>query len=416
MSAGASRALWMAVLLGGALGQSGAEQVTVTVQYPNPATFQSAQERLAQRFQTKHSDIRVRFAAPAADYRDMLQRTLRASLSARLPDVAFYDFASAEVLARRRLWPTLSAREQARLRAGAGELWSVGPAERCVPFALSIPVLFVNVELLARTGAAPTDPPESWREVAALSRAAGALPGQPAGIWLPLDRLADWLWQTLLSGRGGRVVDKSGKVVAFRGPAARAAISDYSTLVRSNFYYASSNQAIQGFVGGRLLFLFGSNAVLQRLLAQIGERFRLDMWPVPLTAPSGRWPAGGNCAAILSQDPTSRAAAIDFVGYLLEPAQGRILFDSTGYLPAARSVLEDLKMDSVITPAHARLLAAVREERLVHWRSYPGRRGLRIPEQIRRTLERLALNPALDPMGQLRALDAEVRTIVEHRP
>lgn len=382
----------------------------VVVRYPNPATFRDVQETLAARFETANPDVDVRFLAPAPDYDDMTQGLLRGLLTGDAPDVAFLSFSSADHLGARGALRDLSAEGLSTpldRRAADGR----GGPRYCAPFALSAPVIYVNADLLRRAGRDAAVPPESWDEVAALGRRLRTTTGGGTqALWLPIDQLPDWTWQMFLNGRGGEVVDPAtGRVTAFRGAAAEAAMADFATLARSGLYTASSNQALQAFTAGRLAMLVGSNAVLDRVLAQTGERFTLGLWLPPLGAPGAGYPMGGNCVAMPVGGEADPSAARAYVRALLAPETGVLVARATGYLPAsAEARAESL---ASFPPVAREVLAGLSGDRLRPWRSYPGARGLRAPTLIRRTLERLMLDPAADERVLLDRLARKVDSL-----
>src|SRR5215813_4438595 len=66
-----------------------AKKTTLKVQYAWARTYQPIMEEIARRFAEQQPNIRIEYVAPANDYEDMAQRTLRAAITGGLPDVAF---------------------------------------------------------------------------------------------------------------------------------------------------------------------------------------------------------------------------------------------------------------------------------------------------------------------------------------
>ncbi len=395
------------ILLATVVADAAYARTALRVQYPNPATFRDVQNALAERFERLHPDVDIVFDAPAASYEDMLQRTLRAGLTGDLPDVGVYAYSSADTLAARGLLPPLSEQERASLQAASALLEDPEQgASACVPLAISVPLLYVNLDLVRRSGAeVPAEP--TWSDIARIAAATAAAPGGNAGVWLPLDVLSDWVWQILVESRGGHVIDPaSGAITAFTGPAAQAALRDYVELAGPGYFFASSNQAVQALAGGKLAVMLVSNAVLKRLDSQVGGRFARALWPTPVEGAGARRPVGGNCIAVLTRDPARRAAALAYVRFLTGTEGGVMLARATGYLPpdpeAQRIFLESLQPD--VREALEQSLA----HGLSRWRSYPGRAGVRSPMLIRRTLEQIHLQPDRDPREALDRLSRKI--------
>src|SRR5258708_37142240 len=82
---------------GPSLAQS--RKTTLKVQYAWARTYQPIMEEIARRFAEQQPGIRVEFVAPANDYEDMAQRSLRAAITGGVPDVAFQGIHRADLLA-----------------------------------------------------------------------------------------------------------------------------------------------------------------------------------------------------------------------------------------------------------------------------------------------------------------------------
>ncbi|MGL3210515.1 extracellular solute-binding protein [Bradyrhizobium sp. BR 1433] len=147
------------------LGVSAQPQTTIRVSFAS-APAKGLYQTLAQRFMEAHPDIRVILDGPAVDYDGLVQQTLRQNITKQLPDVSHQGLNQIRPLADRGIAVPLDrfiAGDPAWKTIGVPEamtsLARYGGKTCALPFAISVPVLFYNTDLVRKAGGDPNNLP-----------------------------------------------------------------------------------------------------------------------------------------------------------------------------------------------------------------------------------------------------------------
>ena len=247
-------------------------EVTLDVLYTTPGTFNALHQELAKRFTEAHPDIKVKFRNPVASYEEAAQQILRDQITGRLPDVAFNginqiglfvdrglgapldEFAAADGgLAELGYYPTL-----AELGRYKGKLYGL-------PFATSTPVLYVNADLLAKAGTDVSALPKTWPELLALGKTIEAKAGTAVtGFYYQWEQTGNWLFQSLVTSKGGRILKADGCSIAFDDANGMWALKTLEAFGRSGMPNLGLGQARQSFVAGNIAILSGFHILCGR--------------------------------------------------------------------------------------------------------------------------------------------------------
>ena len=156
-----------------------AQSVTLDVHYANPANgVKELHEELAQRFSKLNPDVRIRFRTPPNGYAPLTEQVLRAAVVNNAPDVVFEGLNFLRTLSERNL--TVPLDSFAQNDGGFDKLgyrsWSLEPGRlgggvRGLPFAISIPVLYINGDLVKSIGRDPADLPSTWPALVEIGKA-----------------------------------------------------------------------------------------------------------------------------------------------------------------------------------------------------------------------------------------------------
>lgn len=245
-----------------------------------------------------HPDIKVKFRNPVASYEEAAQQILRDQITGRLPDVAFNGinqiglfvdrglgapldgFAAADGgLAKLGYYPTL-----AELAKYKGKLYGL-------PFAVSTPVLYVNADLLAKAGTDVSALPKTWPELLALGKTIEAKAGTAAtGFYYQWEQTGNWLFQSLVTSKGGRILKADGCSIAFDDANGMWALKTLEAFGKSGMPNLGLGQARQSFVAGNIAILADSTSYVAAA----------DRWSLPVQnhsvparrrrrTPSRRW-------------------------------------------------------------------------------------------------------------------------------
>lgn len=192
---------------------------------------------IVEAFEKDNPDIRVNVGTPVPTYEEILQRTLRGVVIGDPPDIAFQGFnlmrqaAAAEALVdltERAADPSLAADGFA---TELSHLCSVDGRLVGLPFAVSVPVLYVNADLVRHAGGNPDAFPDSWDGIVALAERIHASGPGIQGIHFRYSHSGNWSFQALVTSAGGRMMSEDDTTIAFNGPAGRLwACSDSSSI------------------------------------------------------------------------------------------------------------------------------------------------------------------------------------------
>jgi multiple sugar transport system substrate-binding protein len=275
-------------------------EVTLDVLYTTPGTFNALHQELARRFTDAHPDIKVKFRNPVASYEEAAQQILRDQITGRLPDVAFNginqiglfvdrglgapldEFAAADGgLAELGYYPTL-----AELGRYKGKLYGL-------PFATSTPVLYVNADLLAKAGVDVSALPRAWPELLALGKTIEAKAGTPVtGFYYQWEQTGNWLFQSLVTSKGGRMLKAGGCSIAFDDANGMWALKTLEAFGKSGMPNLGLGQARQSFVAGNIAISADSTSYVAAAERQIGGRFQFKTIAFPARR-SRRTPSRG---------------------------------------------------------------------------------------------------------------------------
>jgi multiple sugar transport system substrate-binding protein len=359
----------------------------------DPAAMQ-AQEEMKARFERDHPHIRVEFLARAASYEDASQQVLRGALIKDLPDVTFQGMNHLRALVDRHLAvaldPFISASGgadrlglDARL-LGLGEL---GGHCYGVPFAVSTPVIYANLDLLQAPGGMET-PPQGWADWLALGKRA-ANPAQGiTGFYFQWDMTGNWLFQSLDFSNGGRLLSDDEHTVLLNRPAGMAALRTLESFAAAGMPNLPSAQARGAFIAGKIAVFADSSANLAKATAAIGARFHFRTYPFPIPVAEGRLPTGGSVIVLLTRDAAKQQAAWRFIEFATGPIGQTIMARHTGYLPVNRIAIETPELLGRFYASNPNYQASIQQlPLLTRWYAFPGPNSLKIIDVIKGHLE-----------------------------
>lgn len=377
---------------------AGRAEVTLDVLYTTPGTFNALHQELAKRFTEANPDIKVKFRNPVAGYEEAAQQILRDQITGRLPDVAFNGinqiglfvdrglgapldpFATADGgLAKLGYYPTLAA-----LGNYKGKLYGL-------PFAVSTPVLYVNADLMAKAGADATTLPKTWPELVALGKDVEAKAGSgTTGFYYQWEQTGNWLFQSLVTSKGGRILKADGCSIAFDDANGMWALKTLEAFGKSGMPNLALGQARQSFVAGNVGILADSTSYVAAAERQIGGRFQFKTVAFPLAAAEGRLPAGGNVAMVFAKDAERQKAAWKYVKFVTGPVGQTAMVNLTGYMPGNEIAVKTPDMLGAFYAKSPNHMTSIQQlPLLTEWASFPGDNSLKIIEVIKHHIEGL---------------------------
>lgn len=373
-------------------------EVTLDVLYTTPGTFNALHQELARRFTEAHPDIKVKFRNPVAGYEEAAQQILRDQITGRLPDVAFNGINQIGLFVDRGLGAPLDG-----LAAADGGLAELGYHPTLaelgkykgklygLPFAISTPVLYVNADLLAKAGTDVSALPKTWPELLALGKIIEANAGTAVtGFYYQWEQTGNWLFQSLVTSKGGRILKANGCSIAFDDANGMWALKTLEAFGRSGMPNLGLGQARQSFVAGNIAISADSTSYVAAAERQIGGRFQFKAVAFPLAVADGRLPAGGNVAMVFAKDAERQKAAWKYVKFTTGPVGQTAMVNSTGYMPGNEIAVKtpDL-LGAFYTRSPNHLTSIQQLPLLTGWASFPGDNSLKIIEVIKNHTESL---------------------------
>ncbi len=213
-----------------------------------------------------------------------------------------------------------------------------------VPFNRSLPIAYVNAELLDRAGLRA---PQTWGALREAARALTVRRGDEVERWGFACPISWWFWVALVGAAGGELVDRAG-VPTLGGEAGVRALALWQSLVHDDRSmrpppgrdYNAWQAAMQDFLSGRAAMIWSSTAFLR----YVEETARFPVRAVPLPRDVRHAvPTGGTMFVVLRSAPRDdKLAAWSFLRWMLRPEQAMEWSARTGYLPVSRGAMRRL--------------------------------------------------------------------------
>lgn len=248
-----------------------------------------------------------------------------------------------------------------------------------LPFAVSSPVIYANLDAFKAAGIPATEQPKSWQEIR--SWAKRLTNGSRKGIFFQMD-FDTWMFQTLLDSSGGRFASVKEKKVLINSAKGLAVLNYWLDMMNNDrsMPYMTGSQAAQSFEAGNLGMLVATSGNLGELEKSVP--FKLGVMMLPSSGPTGyarRLPAGGSAIYIMKTSRSRERAAWKFVRFATSIEGSAIIAKGMGYMTTHKSAIEPggalagyLKSDP--------LAAVVYKQRadIENWFNWPGTSGPKI--------------------------------------
>lgn len=387
-----------AILLASITGAYAQEKTTLDVLYTTPGTFNTLQKTLAQRFTELHPDIEIKFRNPVKGYEEAAQQIMRDQITGTLPDVAFNGINQIGLFVDHGIGAPLD--DFIRKDGGLDKLGyyptlaSLGTwkgKQYGLPFAVSTPVLYVNTDLVKAGGGNPDTLPTTWPELIKLGQSIQKASASPVtGFYFQWEQTGNWLFQSLITSKGGNVLQPGGCKLAFDSEPGKWALQTLASFGQSGMPNLALSQARQSFVSGTIGIMADSTSYIAAAEKQINNKFGFRTLPFPLADANGKLPAGGNVAMVLSKDPKRQAAAWEYVKFITGPQGQTLMANETGYMPGNKFAVEDKQLLGDFYASHPNHNTSIQQiPVLMEWAAFPGDNSLKIIEVIKDHTEAL---------------------------
>lgn len=403
------------------------DKVEIVVQYTQPQIFDGVFDKLKADFEAQHPNVTVTYRGALPDYGAGIQALLRESLTNDMPDVTYVGISHIPTVANRGLHLDMAKLMEADGETFAAGGWSdslqsigrVNGEQVALPFAISMPVVYYNADLVKQVGGDPDNLPTDWDGLLDLSAKIAALGDDYAGIYTPYSAgwYGAWYFQGVHFSHGGEMMQPGATTVDFAAdPVWKTSFHLYDKMAEEAGLLPLADQAQrQQFIAGRMGFVLDSISRLFNFTQAIGDRFDFRTAPYPMAVENGRLPTGGNAVVVTTaaeRDPAVTKAAWDFAKFSTGPHGTTQVIKLVGYTPVNMLALEDpelLKGYFDDRPNHKTAvdqLSKVRE-----WYQYPGENTLKIDAVLGDTLEAI-VDDSITPDEALVRLTDEVNALL----
>ncbi|EKE79010.1 ABC transporter substrate-binding protein [Oceanibaculum indicum] len=380
------------VAVAGVMAAGAASAATeIVVQYPYGELFNETHKQIAAEFAKKNPDIKVTFRTAYDSYEEGTQKILREAVTNQLPDVTFQGLNRVRILVDRDIAVPMDdfikAEKDFEKEGFHQAMFDIGTQNGKVyalPFAISLPITYWNLDLVKQAGGDPANLPTTWDGVIALAKKIDALGPDINGITYVWDITGNWLWQAPVFAQGGTMLNADETKVAFDGPEGQFAMKTLARFVtEANMPNLSQPDARATFAAGKTGVHITSTSDLAKTTSMIGGKFELKTHVFPDVKPgSGRLPAGGNVAMIVSTDKAKQKAAWEFIKFATGPLGAAIMAKTTGYMPPNK-VANDVYLKDFYVQNPNNYTAVKQLPILTKWYAFPGENGLKITDVIK---------------------------------
>ena len=395
----------------------------IVIQYPYPELFEETHKQLKDAFAKVQPEITLTYRAPYASYEEGTQKILREAVTNQLPDVTFQGLNRLRILVDRGIVTPMDkfiAEEKNFSEQGFHKaMFDIGTAAGKVyalPFAISLPISYYNIDLVKKAGGDPAALPTTWPEVIALAKKIKALGPDTNGVTYAWDITGNWLWQAPVFSQGGTMLNQDESKVAFTAEPGQFAINMLASLVtEAGMPNLSQPDSRSAFAAGKTGIHFTSTSDLNKVTQMIGNKFELKTQVFPSVKADGKLPAGGNLAMIVATSPEKQKASWEFIKFATGPEGAAIMAKTTGYMPPNKIANEVYLKDFYIqNPNH---FTAVKQlPYLTGWYAFPGDNGLKITDVINDHLQSIVSGKrANEPQKVLTEMGADVQKLLPRK-
>lgn len=363
----------------------------IVVQYPYAELFADTHKQIAAEFAKVQPDSKLTFRAAYDSYEEGTQKILREAVTNQLPDVTFQGLNRVRILVDRGIAAPMDeyikAEKDFEKEGFHQAMFDIGMQNGKVyalPFAISLPITYWNLDLVKQAGGDPQNLPSTWDGVIDMAKKIDALGPDINGLTYVWDITGNWLWQAPVFAQGGTMLNEDETKVAFDGPEGRTAIRTLARFVtETNMPNLTQADSRATFAAGKTGIHITSTSDLTKTTDMIAGKFALKTHVFPDVKPeTGRLPAGGNVAMIVAKDEAKRKAAWEFVKFATGPLGAAIMAKTTGYMPPNK-LANEVHLTDFYEKNPNHFTAVAQLPILTKWYAFPGENGLKITDVIK---------------------------------
>lgn len=371
------------------------EQVEITLAHAYGKVFRPIHQKIIEKFNKLHPNIKIKLERPYQDYDGLAQRTKSGLTQGNPPDLSFQGI------------------DQVRQYVDNGTAWDMTPWVKAdprwsephgyfpammalgdynghqfsIPFAVSTPILYYNEDLLKKANV-NLKSIDTWEGVLTACKQIHKLGNDYSGMYYDYLNTGNWMLQALIYSEGGTMMDASEKKVVFDNEQGIRAAKLFRRFIdeggMKNWTHA---QAEQAFCAGRVGFYCATTGYLKTIEDKTkGMAIKTALFPLNNKG-QRKIPCGGNAALILTKDPKKARAAFEYAMFAASAEGTAIQVSLSGYMPMHEKGVELLKDFYNSHPNYRTSLAQIPS--IFRWYAFPGDNMLKIMDVMRDEQQRM---------------------------
>ena len=398
-----------------------ADKTVVEISYSYPKLFNEVHATLEKEFEKKYPNIDVKVRAGSSSYEDETQKVLRQSITNKMPDISFQGLNRFRIFADKKLAVDLKQfikKDKSNLKEigfdeslyGAG---TFGDKVYGVPFAVSLPIAYYNMDLVKKAGWDEKNLPKTWEEVVSLSKKVNALNEQNVkGMFFNWQISGNWFWQALNFSQGGTMLSQDEKKVAFDNKIGQWSMDTLKSFTQEAKmpFISKYSVARTDFIAGNIAAYYTSTSDIKAVEDSIGDKFEMKTAIFPnIKENVGKLPAGGNGAVLLTRDPKKQKAAYEVIKFWCGPEGSKAVAKMTGYMPSNQVAAKELTDEGFYKNNPNNATAVQELPYMTGWYAFPGKNSLKITEVIYDHMESIVSSDETNTKKVLKSMSKKVQ-------
>ncbi|WP_027154931.1 ABC transporter substrate-binding protein [Mesorhizobium sp. WSM2561] len=387
----------------------------LNVLYSNAYVLKTPIEAIAKGFEASHPGTKINLS-DVKGYTEMAQLMLRAAITGDIPDVAFQGTSFLHLFVDRNLAVPLDDFIKAEpdwksfgYSKSITEIGEINGKTYGIPFAISIPTVYFNADLVKAAGGDPNNPPKTWDGIIEL---ASKIKAPSGGIYFDYTPTGNWTFVALVQAAGGQMMTPDMKKIAFSGKEGIDALKLLKAIGEAGMKDMSRDQAKQAFAAGSIGILVTSSSDIALYTKQAAGRFPIIVSQFPVPSDKGLLPAGGNALVIHTKDAAKQKLAWEFIKYATNAQSQTAMATATSYIPINEKAVQDPKLLGDYYAKNPNLRVPVTQlTQLNGFFSFPGENSTKITKVIQDQLQAV-VTLQRSPEDSLKQMVSEVEALL----
>ncbi|ATU95238.1 ABC transporter substrate-binding protein [Phyllobacterium zundukense] len=363
----------------------------LNVLYSNAYILKKPMEEIVKGFEAAHPGTTIHLS-DVKGYADMTQLMLRAAITGGVPDVAFQGTSFLQVFVDRGLAVPLddfiNSESDWKNFGYSNSITKIGQVNGKtygIPFAISIPTVYFNGDLVKAAGGDPQNLPKTWDGILELAKKIQAPSG---GIYFDYAPTGNWTFLSLIQAAGGGMMTPDMKKIAFNGREGMDALKLLKAIGEAGMKDMSRDQAKQAFAAGSIGIFVTSSSDITSYTEQAAGRFPLIVSQFPVPSENGTLPAGGNAIMIHTKNASKQKLAWEFIKYATNPESQTAMVKAASYIPVNERAVQDAELLGNYYRDNPNLRIPVSQlAQLSGFFSFPGENSTKITKAIKDQLQ-----------------------------